>query len=407
MRDFKTLRWVFLVLSLLLHLIAFLQFHDGSGTYNLPAEWTVDFNVLITLSSVFTVVIYVFYRKRSAILLFFIVRIILFFIIGIPFSSLLDVEYMLLFAILIDINLLTGYPSNLIISVIIMIISMFLQLPMSVYNIQRSAPGIISILTYGVFGCAVTIISVILRKLFDDMTSAAVRIDSMNGMVTRLIGVNRGYLEYASKVKNESTKNERTRIIQELHDIVGKSFTNIFAMMDASLKHPPSDKKEHEEIYTWAREQAKQGLEETRVVLYRLREMKEPEMNGIKAILNLVGTFQQATRAEVSISWGNLPAYINPEIDLIIYNVIQESLVNAFRHGNATHIDILFWMDEEHLMITINDNGKGSNSKKKGIGQSGMEKRINEVDGSIVFKQVKEGYKVYMSIPKERIMINE
>lgn len=295
----------------------------------------------------------------------------------------------------------------MIISLVILIISMFLQHPMSIYSIYRSAPDFISMLTYGIFGSAIIVLSVILRKLFDDIASASIRIDGMNGMVTRLIGINKGYLEYASKVKNESTKNERARIIQELHDIVGKSFTNIFAMMDASLKHPPTNKQEQEEIYTWAKEQSQSGLDETRAVLYRMREMKDPEMSGPKAILNLVGTFKKATRVDVDISWGNFPAYINPTVDLIIYNVIQESLVNAFRHGNATHIEILFWLDDMDLIISIIDNGKGSSGKKKGIGQSGMEKQINKVNGSIIFRQVKDGYKVYVSIPRERILQNE
>ncbi|NQT60335.1 MAG: hypothetical protein HQ557_15245 [Bacteroidetes bacterium] len=407
MKTFRNIKWLLLILSLSMHIIAFLHFNSGGGTYNLPVEWTVDFNLLISLSAVFMLVIYIFNKKRNVVLLFFIFRIILFLILGIPFGSLLDLEYILLFSLLIDINLFVKYPVNLIGSVTILTLSMFLQMPMSIYNITRAAPNLISMLTYGILGSAVAAILIVLRKLLDDLTRYNTQIEGMNGLVTRLIGVNKGYLEYASKIKNESTKNERSRIIQELHDIVGKSFTNIFAMMDASLKHPPSNIQEHEEIYTWAKEQAQQGLDETRVVLYRMREMKESDTSGMKAILSLVRTFQQATRAEVNISWGNLPTYINPEIDLLIYHVIQESLVNAFRHGNATHIVILFWMTNENLLLTIKDNGIGSNSKKKGIGQESMERRIAEIDGLITFKQTKEGYVVQTSIPRERIMKNE
>lgn len=155
------------------------------------------------------------------------------------------------------------------------------------------------------------------------------------------------------------------------------------------------------------KEQAQQGLDETRVVLYRMREMKEPDMIGMKAILNLVKTFQQATRVEVNISWGNLPTNIDPDADLMIYNVIQESLNNAFRHGNATAISILFWMNEEDLLLSIRDNGTGAGVKKKGIGQEGMENRVTEAGGSITFKQAKDGYTVQMRLPRKRIMVDE
>jgi signal transduction histidine kinase len=390
-----------------MHIIAYLHFNGNDRSFNLPLQWTVDFNLLLSLSAVFTLIIYAFHKNRTVLLLFFIFRIILFLIIGIPFGSLLDIEYILLFSFLIDMNLFAKYPLNLISSVVVLILSLFLQIPMSIYNIQREAPNLISMLTYGILGGAAATILIILRKLLDDLIRCNTQIEGMNGLVTRLIGANKGYLEYASKIKNESTKNERSRIIQELHDIIGKSFTNIFAMMDASLKHPPKGTQEHEEIFTWAREQAQLGLDETRVVLYRMREMKETDTSGIKAILTLVKTFQQATRAEVNISWGNLPTYIHPETDLLIYNIVQEALVNAYRHGHATQVSILFWMTSRELLLTIKDNGMGSNSKKKGIGQDTMEKRIIEIKGSITFKQTKEGYMVQARIPQERIVKNE
>lgn len=407
MKTFRSVRWIFLVLSLVLHIIAFLHFRKGGAAYDLPDDWKIDFSVLLSLSCLFTLAIYAFYRKRNVLVLFFTLRTIIFCIIGIPFGSLLDVEYILLFSLLIDLNLIARYPINFILSAVILTVTLFLQMPMSIYSEPREAPNFVNILTFGIIGGTVAALAVMLRKLFDDLTRYKNQMDGMNGMVTRIIGVNKGYLEYASKVKDESTRLERSRIIQELHDIVGKAFTNIFAMMDASLKHPPADRQEQKEIYTWVKEQAQQGLDETRVVLYRMREMKEPDMIGMKAILNLVKTFQQATRVEVNISWGNLPTSIDPDADLMIYNVIQESLVNAFRHGNATAISILFWMNEEDLLLSIRDNGTGAGVKKKGIGQEGMENRVTEAGGSITFKQAKDGYTVQMRLPRKRIMVDE
>jgi len=406
MKSLKITKSLFLIISLLLHTIAYIQFHYGGEFYDLPPRWTTDFDILFFLSCSFTLIIYIFNKKKNVILLFFILRTITFFIIGIPFGNLLDVEYMLLFSLLVDVIFFTPYPVNLVLSLIILTVSVLLQMPMSIYYIPRSAPSIINMLSYGFFGIIISIIMILLRKTIDENAKDNLIMDGMDGMVTRLIEVNKEYLEYATRIKNESTKNERKRIIQELHDIVGKSFTNIFAMMDASLKYPPSNMDEQKEIFTWAREQAQTGLDETRVVLYRMREMKEPDLKT-KTIVNLIETFQQATRVNVKVSWGNLPTYRNTEIELIIYNIIQESLVNAFRHGKASQINIIFWMNEESLLLSIEDNGKGGDSNKKGIGQSGMEKRVSEVGGTIVFRQTKRGYEVQMSIPREEIKKDE
>lgn len=191
------------------------------------------------MSCLFTLAIYAFYRKRNVLVLFFTLRTIIFCIIGIPFGSLLDVEYILLFSLLIDLNLIARYPINFILSAVILTVTLFLQMPMSIYSEPREAPNFVNILTFGIIGGTVAALAVMLRKLFDDLTRYKNQMDGMNGMVTRIIGVNKGYLEYASKVKDESTRLERSRIIQELHDIVGKAFTNIFAMMDASSNTLP------------------------------------------------------------------------------------------------------------------------------------------------------------------------
>ena len=252
MKSLKLTRSLFFSISLILQAIAFIQFHYGGISYDLPGEWTRDFNVLIFLSCLFTIAIYTLYMKRKAVLLFFILRSVVFFVIGVPFGNLLDVEYMLLFSLLVDVIFFSRFPANMILSLIILLISISLQLPMSIYYIPRNAPPIISMVSYGLFGMVIIVIMITLRNSIDEKVKDDQLINGMDGMVSRLIDVNKEYLEYATRIKNESTKNERKRIIQELHDIVGKSFMNIFAMMDASLKYPPSKLDEQKEIYTWA-----------------------------------------------------------------------------------------------------------------------------------------------------------
>ena len=390
------------ILSLLLHSFALLLFWRSSQSFALPPDWTLDFLVLISISAVTTIGMHIIERPviRWPIS---IIRVICFYLIGIPFGDFLDIEYLLLFSILMDTGFLFHAPAGIVLSVVIVSGSMLLQLPMSIYAVQRPAPELFGLSLYALIGCNVAFLTIFLRNAVDRIEISNSRMDSLNDIISRLMGANRGYLEYASQVEKETTESERTRIIQELHDVVGKAFTNMYAMMDASIKHPPDNNAEDLELHVWVREQAQIGLSETRAVLYRLREIQDASLAGIDALNNLISTFRKATRTDVTVSWGNLPWEIAPAADQIIYSSIQESLVNSFRHGKASKIHIQFWIDESGLIVDVADNGGGAVHEKKGIGQSGMERRITGIGGLVTFVGGKNGYRVRLTIPRDRI----
>ena len=51
---------------------------------------------------------------------------------------------------------------------------------------------------------------------------------------------------------------------------------------------------------------------------------------------------------------------IASELDVMIYRLIQEGMINAFRHGRATVIWVRVWMERGHLCVLISDNGCGA-----------------------------------------------
>jgi signal transduction histidine kinase len=241
---------------------------------------------------------------------------------------------------------------------------------------------------------------VLLRRVSDRYEEASRRVDGLDDAVSGLVGASHAYLDYAAQAERRSTEQERTRITQELHDIVGQAFTNISAMMEASLKHPAAGAEEVHELHTWVKDQAHHGLSETRAILYELRSIREPELSGIQAINNLVATFERSTRVKVKVEWGNLPWEVGPALDAVLYKLIQESLINAFRHGHATEITVHFWVDDQSLIVDVNDNGRGGAGGKKGIGQEGMEQRAGAIGGNVTFAGTVHGYQVHAVFPR-------
>jgi signal transduction histidine kinase len=79
--------------------------------------------------------------------------------------------------------------------------------------------------------------------------------------------------------------------------------------------------------------------------------------------------------------------------------VVQEALVNSFRHGKANRVDIQFRSDGRLLYVRVSDNGKGGPVDRHGIGQSGMAERIRKLGGQVRFSSYAHGYNVDASIP--------
>ncbi len=196
---------------------------------------------------------------------------------------------------------------------------------------------------------------------------------------------------YARTVDEESSERERNRISREIHDISGYIFTNLVALMDAAGSMPRDDQAGLTDVLITARKTAQEGLRETRLALRRLRSEQPRMTNTPRAIYKIVSIFRKITGLEVMLSLGNLPNALGEELNLALYRTVQEALTNAVRHGKASKVRVIFWVDGEVLRLTITDNGKGAFEVVKGIGIAGMEERIGALGGSVRVGQAPEG----------------
>ncbi len=378
--------------------MAFLQFSLRREFYGLPAEWTRHCDLLLLASFLLIPVIHLFSSIRARIPAA-VLRIVAFAVLGLPFGAFLDIRYMLMFSLLLDLNYGFSFPGNVALSGVVMACTVVFLAPLSAFSKARPSPSLLDWSIFFLIGVAFAGLLVFLHRTSDLLEESRRKTRSLDDAISKLMSSSRDYLEYAARVRRESTEHERTRITLELHDIVGQAFTNIYAMMDASLKHPSIGAEEIRELHSWVKEQSQKGLNETRAILYQLRSIREQELSGIQAIKNLVDTFSFSTKMRIRVEWGNLPWELGPTLDQILHRVIQESLVNSFRHGNASEIHLHFWVSEQELSVDIQDNGTGSAGAPKGIGQESMETRVTEAGGRITFGSNTYGYNVHLSFP--------
>jgi signal transduction histidine kinase len=226
-------------------------------------------------------------------------------------------------------------------------------------------------------------------------------VSTLRDAIGRISEANVQYQDYAMNVAEESSLEERRRISRDLHDVVGLTFTNIIAMMNAVLSGPLASPEEQKEMMEWIRDTAQSGLRDTRSILYELRSAPLQRRPTVEVIGRIIAAFEKATDMSVAVEWGNLPFYLPQSIHSAVTHLIQEALVNAFRHGRASHVRLYFTVSDEVLYVSVIDNGSGGITDQSGIGQTGISERLNNLGGSVRFATSPTGYRVDATVPLE------
>ena len=220
--------------------------------------------------------------------------------------------------------------------------------------------------------------------------------------VRALSEANLDFQELATRVQRETEEQERRRITREIHDIVGHTLTNIQMMMEAATDLVRRDSAGLEDLLVKSRDQAQRGLMETRRAMRNLRTGSGVKTSGLGRVEEVARIFERATKARVRLNLGNAPESFGPRIDDVVYRMVQESLTNSLRHGNATEISVSFWVVEGALRVSIADNGAGAGEIVPGIGLAGMAERLAHVGGIMKAENTPFGFLVFSEIPLRR-----
>jgi signal transduction histidine kinase len=92
---------------------------------------------------------------------------------------------------------------------------------------------------------------------------------------------------------------------------------------------------------------------------------------------------------------------VSPQIELVIFRIIQEGIQNCIKHAHASELVItLDYKDETFLKLIIRDNGIGSQDLDRGFGLNGMEERVKQIGGQIKYQaEESKGFEIKVEIP--------
>jgi len=181
-------------------------------------------------------------------------------------------------------------------------------------------------------------------------------------------------------------EHERTRIAQEIHDELGGLLTGIKAYINVAIEHGG---EQSDPLLRDVQGLAQDAIETVRRVITDLRPSVLDQL-GVWAALEWYAE-QVERRAGLRVKCEIAPEAaeleLDPERSTMLFRIAQEALTNVVRHAEASEVRLFATRDEDAVLLTVEDNGKGIDTanllNKESWGIMGMHERTRGFGGAL------------------------
>jgi len=187
---------------------------------------------------------------------------------------------------------------------------------------------------------------------------------------------------FAQSIREE----ERTRIAREIHDELGQWLTALKIEAYLIRKSTAAEDTKMQQQLTSMIELV---IETEKAVERIATELRPSMLNNLGLLAALewqAREFEKRTdiRAQI-VSIGDLNLETN--ISTVVFRIHQEALTNIARHANATKVDIVLEQRNDHISLSIKDNGQGFDvnqlKTENSLGLIGMRERALMLNGEL------------------------
>lgn len=207
--------------------------------------------------------------------------------------------------------------------------------------------------------------------------------------------------QYALRIEDQATLQERNRIAREIHDGLGHTLAAQTIQINNALLYWQSNNDKSLIFLKQAKQLGADALLEIRRSISVLRSNPLQGQPLETAINKLVSDFQATTGIEVSCNL-YLPLSLPLEINTTIYRILQESLTNISKHAEAKSVVVTLQQQTELIYLSIEDNGTGFDPTQNttGFGLQGMRERAAASGGKFYLdSQPGKGCQITVDLP--------
>lgn len=183
---------------------------------------------------------------------------------------------------------------------------------------------------------------------------------------------------------------ERLRIAQELHDVLGHHVSLINVQAGVALYLMDDDPEQARTALVAIKQSSRELLHEMRSTLGVLRGVDErPPHQPVPGLarLDALAADTRAAGLPVTVEIHGPARDLPASVDLAAYRIVQEALTNTRKHAGPARARVVLRYDERGLTVQIDDDGLGTATPPPGPGGGnglpGMRERAQALGGTI------------------------
>jgi two-component system, NarL family, sensor histidine kinase UhpB len=188
-----------------------------------------------------------------------------------------------------------------------------------------------------------------------------------------------------ASLADQRVEEERRLIAHELHDEFGQSVTAIRSLAQAIATQTGGRDPATGDVARLISDEAGRLYDAMHGLIPRLAPLSLDTL-GLAATLESLVRDWQRRHPSIALSLRQeLPIELGPSITLAIYRVVQEGLINALRHAQASRVDIVVQSDAQRIIATVTDDGVGlpADWTRPGhFGLRGLTDRVRQLGGT-------------------------
>ena len=203
----------------------------------------------------------------------------------------------------------------------------------------------------------------------------------------------------------KAAEEERRRWARELHDETLQGLGGLRVLLSSARR--AKDSTALQRAVETAVEQLAQEIANLRSLITELRPAALDELGLGPALEALMDRSRTMTGVEISseielrYESGIRASRLDSELETAVYRIVQESLTNAVRHGEARHVEVTVRERDHQLALSIRDDGKGFDPDLpvSGFGLTGMRERVSLIGGQLQIGSSGAGTAVNVTLP--------
>jgi two-component system sensor histidine kinase UhpB len=202
-------------------------------------------------------------------------------------------------------------------------------------------------------------------------------------------------------------EDERKRIARELHDETAQSLTTLLIRLKILEKSRTAGEMRGQ--IDELRELTAATLEAVRKLAVELRPATLDDLGLVAALEGYTDSYGAHMPVRVAFSaegFDDRDGRLPPQVELVLYRVVQEALTNVAKHADAREVRVQLRRRPDEVIAAVADDGQGFDvedmmrSRERGLGLFGMQERLALVGGQLVIDSSPgHGTRIHARVP--------